>query len=80
MVEYDGMAPSDDVELIGRGGRPIRRTGWGSGSDYSATFTFDASGLGGKPESCRLRLSAPSQASEYVLKATFNDVLLVKEE
>lgn len=81
MVQYDGMAPSSvDVELIGRRGQPIQRTGFGSGSDYSATFQFDASGLGGKPESCKLRLSAPSRVNEYVLKATFNDVPLAKEE
>ncbi len=79
-MECQGITPLwDDLELLDPTGRPIDRSGSMSSGD-TATFFFDPSAVGGKPDRCRLKLSAPSQVAEYVLKATFDDVPLVKDQ
>jgi DNA-directed RNA polymerase subunit RPC12/RpoP len=79
-VEFDGFPGSrDGVTLVGTAGRPLVSTGWGGGGNMWQ-FWFDAAQIRGQPESYRLRFQAPTKVTEHVLRATFDNVPLMKEK
>ncbi len=79
-IEFEGFPASpNDVTLVGPNGQPLEPNGWGGGGNM-AQFWFDPAQIEGKPESYRLKIQAPTKVTEHVLRATFNDVPLIKDE
>jgi hypothetical protein len=77
-IEFDGFpATRGQVALVGEGTQPLQPKSWGSSGNL-AQFCFNPAQIRGKAESYRLRLQAPTKATEHVLRATFSDVPLAK--
>ncbi len=80
-IEFDGFPPSrEQVALVGGGTQPLEPTGWGRAGYSAYQFWFNPAQIRGEAESYRLRLQAPTKVTEHVLRATFSDVPLAKDE